>query len=492
MPKLSLHLRALALALALRTVVAQSTSQNCSTAVTPHRLTTCPHGGPATRCRPCLFNADIASRELTSCHNNSRFKLAAGQLEIVRTTQQELCKVLHSFATNTSEIKDWWSDQTAAMITDSSYQKLCHGDNTQFREILDVYHGTAMVFGFSGGSLDPLCFEKEIVMGEDQLFYHIDSFMRLSEAAGVRHVYSPEHHGFGWDACQDFVSQLAKLEGVMGIDLQAPVLGGGLVGLNFKEKGVLTSRHFHALYMAWKLSHLLDLIGGGNICEIGGGMGYMSYYSKLFGVASSYTLIDIHAGLFSQHLLHQAAFGGDSGVHVVKTWPHEQSFGRGTISLLHAMQFPDFDFEGYHIVVNMDSFPEMAPSVIESYFKRIKASSTVRYLFSQNQESRISDEWTLSGGGSGRQNSVKDLAAKFGFRTLARHLAWMRMGYVEMLFAVNEKGQERMQQQPGIISVSKGGDAFLNVVGLSTITIVLFSVLSFRYCFRRRFSRAKV
>ena len=66
------------------------------------------------------------------------------------------------------------------------------------------------------------------------------------------------------------------------------------------------------------------------------------------------------------------------------------------------------------------------------------------------------------------------------------------MGYVEMLFAVNEKGQERMQQQPGIISVSKGGDAFLNVVGLSTITIVLFSVLSFRYCFRRRFSRAKV
>jgi hypothetical protein len=378
------------------------------------------------------------------------------------------------------------------MYGDNSYLKICRGNITEFREVLDVYLTTKIVFGFSTHATDdPDCLQNGVSVSDDGVFYIFDSFMRLLESTGVRHVYSPEHHGYGWNACQDIRSQMAQLQTILGINLTAPAIGGGTIGLNFEDMGVLGPRHFAGIYIAWKLSHILSGIGGGNVCEIGGGMGYIAYYSKLLEAASSYTLIDIDAGLLSQHLLLKASFG-DS----VRLYEGSQtSFLRGTITLVPTLQFPDFDFNGCDIVVNVDSFPEMGSDVVESYFTRINASSTVRFLFSQNQESRISDAWSLPQGGSGRQSCVKDLAEKFGFKTVSRHLAWMRMGYVEELFVVGKQSSgnvlQRMlrsgSQASFRVDKSTSPDMFFRLTTFSTTgLLLLLFLLAYSRAIRRR------
>ena len=367
-------------------------------------------------------------------------------MEKLRHAQQQLCESLNTNKEHEEHSEDpkWWDQQTTAMYGDNSYLKICRGNITEFREVLDVYLTTKIVFGFSAHATDdPDCLQNGVSVSDDGVFYIFDSFMRLLESTGVRHVYSPEHHGYGWNACQDIRSQMAQLQTILGINLTAPAIGGGTIGLNFEDMGVLGPRHFAGIYIAWKLSHILSGIGGGNVCEIGGGMGYIAYYSKLLEAASSYTLIDIDAGLLSQHLLLKASFG--DSVRLCEG--SQTSFLRGTITLVPTLQFPDFDFNGCDIVVNVDSFPEMGSDVVESYFTRINASSTVRFLFSQNQESRISDAWSLPQGGSGRQSCVKDLAEKFGFKTVSRHLAWMRMGYVEELFVVGKQSSGNVLQR---------------------------------------------
>lgn len=210
-------------------------------------------------------------------------------------------------------------------------------------------------------------------------------------------------------------------------------------------------------------------------------MRYIAYYSKLLEAASSYTLIDIDAGLLSQHLLLKASFG--DSVRLCEG--SQTSFLRGTITLVPTLQFPDFDFNGCDIVVNVDSFPEMGSDVVESYFTRINASSTVRFLFSQNQESRISDAWSLPQGGSGRQSCVKDLAEKFGFKTVSRHLAWMRMGYVEELFVVGKQSSgnvlQRMlrsgSQASFRVDKSTSPDMFFRLTTFSTTGLLLLLFL---------------
>jgi len=455
-----------------------SSSPVCD-APAPHQLTTCPQTGPAARCRPCVFNADKA-RNLLSCHDTHRFGLDTTHLEKIRHAQQLLCKSLNTNKEHDKHNEDpkWWDQQTTAMYDDNSYLKICRGNITEFREVLDVYLTTKIVFGFSWfhATDDPDCLQNGVSVSDDGVFYIFDSFMRLLESTGVRHVYSPEHHGYGWNACQDIRSQMAQLQTILGINLTAPAIGGGTIGLNFEDMGVIGPRHFSGIYIAWKLSHILSGIGGGNVCEIGGGMGYVAYYSKLLDLeaASSYTLIDIDAGLLSQHLLLKAPFG-DS----VRLYEGSQtSFLRGTITLVPTLQFPDFDFNGCDIVVNVDSFPEMGSDAVESYFTRINASSTVRFLFSQNQESRISDAWSLPQGGSGRQGCVKDLAEKFGFKTVSRQLAWMRMGYVEELFVVGKQSSGNVLQhtlRSGIqasfyVDKSTSPDVFFRLTTFSTAT----------------------
>ena len=112
----------------------------------------------------------------------------------------------------------------------------------------------------------------------------------------------------------------------------------------------------------------------------------------------------------------------------------------GSIKLIRADLFSQFAFEGCHIVVNMDSLPEMSYEVGRSYIKRISESSTVRYFFSQNQESRISSKFTSPEGTfNGRQFAVNEIAEEFRYKISlkSRYLAWMRMGYVEEVYCVH-------------------------------------------------------
>ena len=72
---------------------------------------------------------------------------------------------------------------------------------------------------------------------------------------------------------------------------------------------------------------------------------------------------------------------------------------------------------------------------------KIKKSPTVRFFLSENQESRVSTLYTAADRNNtpfSRQNDVRAIAIKHGLVSVDRRLAWLRMGYVEELFVVNE------------------------------------------------------
>ena len=429
--------------------------ENRSHTCEPQLLDCMTAGAPAepTQSRPCILDGwdeniqKIVGVAPLQFPNIVKLKIKKLTLRVHEMCEQEVSLV---------KVEDWWDDVFNQLVNHKDWKDMCSGDFNSFSSFIEQMHASKLVFGFSQGVLNAHTIPLEKLFNWKTVTYDYDTLMRLAESIGVRFVYSPIHHGYGFRIANADPAKLwEEIETKLVAQLPAPTVNGGTIGINFGKKGVMHHRHFTSLYMAIKLRELVTTVKkeigahNVNICEIGGGSGYIAYFSKLLidsEVLGTYVILDVIAAHMAQFITLSIDFDNVVSLTPEKTANSQipDLFGSynkpGSIKLIRADLFSQFAFEGCHIVVNMDSLPEMSYEVGRSYIKRISESSTVRYFFSQNQESRISSKFTSPEGTfNGRQFAVNEIAEEFRYKISlkSRYLAWMRMGYVEEVYCVH-------------------------------------------------------
>lgn len=242
-----------------------------------------------------------------------------------------------------------------------------------------------------------------------------DKLVLLAEALGAVPVENPEQGEWGMALRRDSDNLVATIENKLGRVLRPPAIDGGLFKLE-TARGEFSERDCNAIYTAWLLTE--QLTGGArpSVCEIGGGVGRVAYWSMQFG-AGNYMIADLpHINVLQGFYLMKAMpqlrvclYGEDARDADVVIWPGDR-----------LAEAPRVAFD---LVLNQDSFPEIHADIVRNYLRWIRTVSP-RFI-SINHESRpnsIGDE---------RQVSVPELVSDVGgFERKARWPYWLRRGYV--------------------------------------------------------------
>ena len=145
------------------------------------------------------------------------------------------------------------------------------------------------------------------------------------------------------------------------------------------------------------------------ICEIGGGLGRTGLWGCKFGV-SEYTILDLPLTNVLQ------------GFYLLKSMNDSVSLYDEPARQVRILPCNALPEEKFDLVLNQDSFPEIAENIVVDYLNWIKHHA-VEFL-SINFESKA-----LYPGGN--HLSVNELTQKVGgFKKVARNHYWLRKGYL--------------------------------------------------------------
>ena len=167
------------------------------------------------------------------------------------------------------------------------------------------------------------------------------------------------------------VDLLKKLE--LTLKLSFPnKFGGNNFGLVLDNKNY-NWIHLSCLYPLLVIKKFIELhkLNVENICEIGGGLGYLCYYF-IKNTNYNYTLIDLTNANIAQTIMLNSEFDNST---------------IGRVRLINSL-VEDINEIDCDIIINQDSFAEMSKEIIINYIKKIKKKT---YLFSFNQESLHND-----------------------------------------------------------------------------------------------------
>ena len=260
---------------------------------------------------------------------------------------------------------------------------------------------------------------------------YVDFLASLAEAIGALPVESPELTGhYGENLFQTPDELTDGINRVLGIDIVPPNVAGRKWGL-LTRNGILAASDIRAVYAAYRIRELIGTSPGLPVCEIGGGIGSAAYYCHLVGIRN-YTIIDLPLiGLVQGYWLTRALPGARV---ILYGEPDDRT--EAAIRLAPPSQF---GASRYELVYNQDSFPEMHTDHSTAYLKRLREVAPA--LLSINQESEGVQT------ASSRMPTVARLVDRVGgFRRVYRFPHWLRVGYVEELYAVEGEAGGRWQQ----------------------------------------------
>ena len=249
-----------------------------------------------------------------------------------------------------------------------------------------------------------------------------DKTLSLAEAVGAIPVELPENGAWGQSISTPTADLFTAIEAKLGRDLTPPPHVGGYLGVDAGGR-VLQMRVLEAVYAAWRMRQLADALGTRRVCEIGAGAGLTAYYAVLFGI-DDYVIVDLPTMnavqaymLIGSRIGDRVSLHGEEGVAGVRILP-PQSFS--------ALEPGAFD-----LLFNQDSLPEIEEDAARTYL-RDAVRISARCFLSINQEAHLPFE-------GGCQRSVPELVADAGGFTLrSRHRHWLRQGYVEEVYTLND------------------------------------------------------
>lgn len=234
-----------------------------------------------------------------------------------------------------------------------------------------------------------------------------DKLVTLAEAVGALPAENPEQGPYGASIRWDLGDVVDRVSDRIGISIRPPDIDGGLLKID-TGRGLFGERDANAIYTAW----LLKGLGASSICEIGGGSGRVAYWSHKLGMVP-YTVIDLPRTNVVQ------------GYYLLKTLPsvsvyNEPTTGDVTILPDRAVEKPQPRFD---VVVNQDSFPEIARGAVTAYLRWIRMHAE-RFV-------SINHENASAGPAGTRQLNVHQMLADAdGFELVQRWPYWLRKGYV--------------------------------------------------------------
>lgn len=222
----------------------------------------------------------------------------------------------------------------------------------------------------------------------------------------------------------------------VGIDPSPPPIGNDRFGLRTGPDTIVTNRDLYALYLACRCRELALRHESGKdarILEIGGGMGRMAYYLHKLG-HSNVTLVDLPQIAFVQAYFLRRSLGP------IVRYGKEASLQAGGIQVVAGglEELADHSDRHFDIVVNSDSMPEMGWTIARRYIAIIREMAGALFL-SANQESRK----PIGDGGDTHAVVAALIDQAGGFHRLYRFPFWLRNGYAEELYAVQQPASER-------------------------------------------------
>lgn len=266
-------------------------------------------------------------------------------------------------------------------------------------------------------------------------YSYFDKLVCLGEALGVLSVESPEQ-GIGGKWGKNI--QLAPSEIVdaietqLGIHIVPPEGPVHVAGLDVRG-GLLHYRHINALYLATRIREVAA--PEDRICEFGGGLGLAAFYLNRMGrkdvTVFDLPIVNILSGYFLIGTL------GQEAVSLEGEQPR-----RDATKLRANWNCADEIDGAFRVAANQDSFPEVNRRIFDEYVRQIKRISSDFFL-SINHEG----EQPIAGGARHLHVS-RLLNADPSFRRIYRSPYWLRRGYVEELYRI-ENGTSAVAARAG-------------------------------------------
>lgn len=263
---------------------------------------------------------------------------------------------------------------------------------------------------------------------------YYDRLICLAEGLGVLPAENPEQGASGnWGKNMMVPPDEVALaiEEHLGIRICPPPGIIPVAGIQLRDR-ILHYRHINALYTA---SRVASLVGkDAAICEFGGGLGLVAYYLREMGYRS-YTLFDIPI------------------TNVLSSWFLIGALGENAVSLEGEEMRPDTikvranwmcasaQEKHFALTLNQDSFPEINRRIFDAYIWEIQRT-TSQYFLSINHEVEHPID-----GATQHLNVSKLLAGNSSFSRLYRAPYWVRRGYVEELYQLDQLQYEVKRQR---------------------------------------------
>ncbi len=239
-----------------------------------------------------------------------------------------------------------------------------------------------------------------------------DALSKVAIALGIMRMPNPEggtsYAGGAAPSPPSAETLLDKIDRKIGRMMNFPNPFPQEAGLA-TSRGIAAYRAVHAIYQAYCVKSLIGDNPAQNMLEIGAGVGRTAYYCRRIDVRN-YTIVDLPLALVGQAVF----LGLVLGENAVR-FGNEPENGMDRIRLLSPAQLHN-DQRRYHVVLNVDSMPEMDSTHVLEYFARMKRDKA-KFL-SINHEAN-----TLT---------VQELAPKGA--QLSRHPYLLRTGYLEERF----------------------------------------------------------
>jgi hypothetical protein len=250
--------------------------------------------------------------------------------------------------------------------------------------------------------------EKWIINSTIDMFIRLCSYQALIPICGHDHM-TEEFKNFNIN--NNYLNQLLlKLQNTTKLDLSSPQnFGGNNFGIIINNK-LFNWIHLSTIYPLLFIKKFIETnnLNITNICEIGGGLGYLCYYF-IKNTDYNYTLIDLTNANISQNIL---LF-------------NEFSFNilNERIKLINPL-LEDVNEIKCDILINQDSFAEMSEEILISYLEKVGKNT---YIFSFNQESKH----------NGLNISVHEIINKhpeLNIKLISRGLSFYRSGYTDEIY----------------------------------------------------------
>lgn len=251
-----------------------------------------------------------------------------------------------------------------------------------------------------------------------------DTLVSLAEAVGAIPVENPAQGRFGTNLHRDPGALVAGVEARLGIDLAPPDVDGGLLKLR-TSRGLFGERDLNAIFTAHLVTRVLRDTEHARLCEIGAGGGRTAYWSHRFGLRAP-TLVDLPDVNVVQ------------GYYLLKCLPHDHVTLYGetaqsdpVVRIVPAGALGSTDAGRFDLVLNQDSFPEMAPATVRNYLAWIRTSAT--RLLNINHESKPAYGCDMI-----HVSVPEEIARVGGFAPQDRFPYWLRGGYVTEIYGVED------------------------------------------------------